>query len=208
MNLQHWTYNLLLHMQQKVVPSGSWFRCTISKSSRLPMNRKVGRVTPRPAEPEPKHLPLLHPMEERAGRGDRLHSWICPLPTPHIENRPQDGARDSDPARWSSPRKLRDRNPALPTLLHLPAGGLGVAGRGEEKHARKNLAENDRIQPIRLERAAADPSQRRGDDTAPYRPSRFPAPIRVQILEVRPPHEPERGGVQRTSRSSSSAISA
>src|SRR5436190_24112826 len=36
MNLQHWTYNLLLHMQQKVVPSGSWFRCAISKSSRLP----------------------------------------------------------------------------------------------------------------------------------------------------------------------------
>src|SRR5881392_2580174 len=34
------TYNFLLHMQQKVVPkSGSWFRCTISKSSKLPMNR-------------------------------------------------------------------------------------------------------------------------------------------------------------------------
>jgi hypothetical protein len=60
---------------------------------------------------------------------------------------------------------------------------------GEEKHARKNLAENDRIRPIRIERAADDTSPRRGEDTAPYRTSGFMAPMRVQNLEVEAFHE-------------------
>jgi len=46
--------NLLLHMQQKVVVTGSWPRCAISKSWELPMNRTPSS---RPSSPVGEKAP-------------------------------------------------------------------------------------------------------------------------------------------------------